>query len=278
MICNSNSDSKVIMISDTMITSPHLSIEFEHRTPKIMALSDNCVACAAGNALLHSELFDKARMEVGQLKSPSILQIVGCVKKCYRAMREQGILETVLSPRGIPSFDKFYEIQKEMASDISLNVQGEIDNYQLGGEVGFTILIGGVDAKGAHIYKIDHPGNAECYDSIGYEGIGSGEFHALTSLIGRDYHITFPLNDALLAAYEAKKIAEKSPGVGSRTDISIVDGRRVITFSDADIKELDRVYTEKKKFEMDTAQNKNWAKELDGLVQLLGKKRGDKHA
>jgi len=264
------------MISDAMLTSDVLSIKFEHRTPKLTELSDNCVAATAGDALAHTPLFELAKTELNNLKSPLVSDIVDCLKICYKELRQKEILERIIAPRGFPDFETFYKIQRELHPDVSLSVQRQIDTYSIGGEEGVTILVGGVDTKGAHIHVVGNPGISVSFDAIGYNAIGSGTPHALATFISREYHHLLPLNEALLIAYEAKKISEKAPGVGDKiTNICVID-EGILQFDEDDVKELDRVYYEKKKSETEFTKTKDWANELKNLFKGLREKRRKK--
>jgi len=120
------------MVTDAMITGEQLSIEFEHRTPKIAKLTENCIASTAGDALVHTELFDAVRGEVGSLKSPSITDIVSCIKRCFTELRQRDIRERILNPRGFPDIESFYRVQEELVREVALTVHSEIDEYEFG--------------------------------------------------------------------------------------------------------------------------------------------------
>ena len=83
----------VVMASDAMITSEHLSIEFEHTASKLERLSSNCVVATAGDALAYTELFNLAIREIDRLKSPSIEDLVAKVKECYKSIRKRQLIE-----------------------------------------------------------------------------------------------------------------------------------------------------------------------------------------
>ena len=106
----------------------------------------------------------------------------------------------------------------------------------MGGEEGLIVLIGGVDSR-AHLHVVGNPGSSVCFDSIGYSAIGSGMPHALITFISKGYYDVLPLNEALLIAYEAKKISEKAPGVGRITYINIISSKKgIIEFKENDVK------------------------------------------
>ncbi|MGB9960041.1 MAG: hypothetical protein ACPLKQ_05935 [Candidatus Bathyarchaeales archaeon] len=253
----------VILISDSMITGEHLSIEFEHKTPKIIILTENCAVATAGDALAHTELFEIVNEQIDRLKAPKISDIVECIKNCFIDIRQRQIIERILKPRGIPDIQTFYSIQGSLVREVALTIQSEIDNYAYGLEV----LVGGVDVKGAHIQLITDPGTSVSFDSIGYHAIGSGYPHAVTSLIANDYHQQFPLPKALMTAYQAKKIAERAPGVGSKiTNLAIITQKGVRFFTPEEVFELDKIYM-RKLSEEESSVVKTWEKEVEDLLR-----------
>ncbi len=89
-------------------------------------------------------------------------------------------------------------------------------------DYGLEVLVAGVDSDGAHIYKIDNPGTAECFDTIGYHAIGSGEPHAIYSLVDAGHTHAATLQQTMWSVFEAKKLAERAPGVGVAGDFAVV--------------------------------------------------------
>ena len=251
------------MVADAMITGQQLSIEFEHRTPKITKLTENCFVSTAGDALAHTELFEAVRDEVDKLRSPKISDIVECIKNCFVGLRQRNIQERILNPRGFPDLKTFYQVQGGLVREVALTIQNEIDTYGFG----LNILVGGIDDKGAHIYSVLDPGTSLAFDSIGFHAIGSGYPHAITTLIANDYTQQIELPKALLIIYEAKKIAERAPGVGSKiTNLAIVNDTKIKFFTAGEIQELDDVYNRKLKSEEEWSKEKNWEKELEKLI------------
>jgi len=254
----------VILVTDAMITGEHLSIEFEHKSPKITKLADNCAVATAGDALAHTELFEAVRADIDKLRTPRIFDIVNCIKECFIKLRQEEIDDRILRPRGFPNVQTFYQVQGQLVREVSLTIQNAIDTYGYGLEV----LVGGVDDRGAHIHCVLDPGISVAFDAIGYHAVGSGYPHAITTLIANDYHQTLPMPKALLIAYEAKKIAERAPGVGSNiTNVAIVNSKKVKLFNPDEVRELDKVYYEKVKAEKEWNQEKSWEKGLEKLIK-----------
>ena len=182
-------------------------------------LSESCIALTSGDALVHTELFGAVRASIVQLRQPTIPQIVDQIKKCYVHLRRQKIEERILQPRGFDSLTDFYEIQRHLILDVALSVQSRVDNF----DYSLDILVSGVTEGRAHLYGISNPGTSYCLDAIGFHAIGSGTPHALNTMMATGLHSSVDLHEAFMTVYEAKKLAERAPGVGSRnTDLCII--------------------------------------------------------
>lgn len=235
-ICDSGES--VVMASDRMITAGALSIEFEHPTVKMDKLTDNSIIATAGDALLHTDLLAQAGSEI-EHKRLTIDQLCESIKKCYVGLRNRDILEGILIPQGFNSFDEFQQKQRMILPEIAMSLQTEIKDFELG----FDILLGGIDNSGGHIHTITNPGFSRSFDVLGYHAIGIGAPHALTNIIANSYSSTLNLKTTLLIIYEAKKMAEKAPGVGTTyTDMAIITKGESKNLDPSVIEEIDKVY------------------------------------
>ena len=251
----------MILATDAMLTNEGLSIQFEQPAKKMTRLSETCVALTAGDALAYTEVFSAVEAEIAKLKAPSVLDVVRKVKQCYQEIRRREIEERLLKPRGFGGFKDFYEAQRALVPDIALAIQSDIERY----DYGLQILIGGISGDQAHIYGISDPGSSKCFDAVGFHAIGSGLPHALNTLIAREWHHALPLPEGLLIVYEAKKMAEKAPGVGARiTDICIVASRGIRQIPRDKIAGLHEIYEKWVRREGD------WQPELDVWLQDIG--------
>ncbi|MGH7900742.1 MAG: hypothetical protein ACRENZ_03295 [Thermodesulfobacteriota bacterium] len=248
----------VILASDSMITNSYLSIEFEHHTNKMTKLSDTCIALTAGDALAHTELFKDVQRNIYQLKNPSFEDIKEKVKDCYQSIRQRVIKERYLKPRGFDSLQEFYEHHRHIYGDIVMGIQGQIDSY----DYELEILLAGVSNGEAHLYGIVNPGTSHCFDSIGFYAIGSGLPHALNSLIARGCHEDNSLEECLLNTLEAKIMAEKAPGVGSKvTNICMIDDSGITNLSEPQISRLRELIWKRFKGE------DGWEQEITELIK-----------
>ena len=253
--------SSVVLAADTMLTAGGLAIQFEHPERKMTPLSHTCMALTAGDALAYTELFNQVQASIYVLREPSVVQIVETIKECYQTIRRKQIVERILKPRGFDDFPEFYNAQRVLSNDVVLPIQGQIDSY----DYGLQILAAGIDGESAHIYGIENPGTSVCFDSVGWQAIGSGSPHAITTLIARTCHQDLPLHEVLMIVYEAKKTAEKAPGVGANlTDICVMTPKGLIDFPRDKVKDLDALYQQWMQ------KQPEWKKNIEELLQNLG--------
>jgi len=240
-ICENNS--KIIVASDRMLTIESF-IEFEHELTKIEKLSSNCAAVTAGNALTHVDIFNNVKPVIKKSPFLSISEIAEEVKNSFIRQRKKKIEELFLQMRGY-NIETFYENMVNLPESIYITLDDKIQNY----DFNLDIIVGGVDDEGAHIYYIENPGTLESYDSVGYFAIGTGDIHATLTFISRDYFQEISTKESLYIIYEAKRISEKAPGVGKKTDIWIIDRNHIIQLSQKVIDSLNNIYNKKKVLE-----------------------------
>lgn len=259
LICNNGSNA--VLVTDSMITNVGLSIEFEHPTKKMTTLSQCCAALTAGDALADTELFNMVHEEIHKLKSPLTFEVVDKIKDCYQKIRDRGIREQILNPRGIKDIGEFYQTQRHMLPDVALTIQAQIEQY----DYGLEIIVAGTDGTKASIYGIENPGTSSCFNAIGFHAIGSGLPHALNTLISRECHQGISLEEAVLIAYEAKKMAEKAPGVGGRiTNLCIVYDKEIVELAKERIERLDEIY---KKWIQNIPKISDFRSDIEGILK-----------
>lgn len=224
-----------IAVADRMITGP--DIEFEHDTCKLEPLPGNCVGLTAGSALAHTELFKAVVEDMSGRSAPLVDEVTKAVKKAFGTIRRREIDETVLGPLGL-NMESFMGLQRQLDADLVMRLARQIEMHSLD----LDILVIGADRHGAHIHYISNPGTSECYNALGFCAIGSGERHAESTLILRNYSPQMPVGKALYLAYEAKRSAEVAPGVGKFTDIAILHGGGVRWLEPERVRELDKMY------------------------------------
>ena len=247
---------KAVFASDRMVTSRQLLIEFEHDEPKFETLTEKCVAVTAGEALPPTELFRAARTQIQD--SPRIGEIADVVETNFAKMRTKRVEDLFFKPRGL-TIQNFLQAQRVMNANVVLRLDRQIETTRMN----VTILIIGVDMDGAHIYQVVDPGHAECFDKLGFHAIGSGLPHAISTFISYNYTPQVPLKRATYVIYEAKKSAEKAPGVGKATDIGIVEDQGVRPINPDEIALLEKIYD--KRTSLTQSQNEKMDEMIDAL-------------
>lgn len=111
------------------------------------------------------------------------------------------------------------------------------------------ILVAGVDSTGGHLHTVVDPGVSQCFDALGYCGIGSGSPHATLSFIHGGFTIEKSVNEAVFMIFEAKRIAESAPGVGQQTDMVII-GEKIVHLTEEDLENLKTISDRKIEFDL----------------------------
>lgn len=271
-ICDSvNGTAKTaIAIADRMVTAG--DTEFEQAAfSKIIKLAANCVVLSAGSALVPTELFNATRTKFSGIPTPPIFDVVQEIKRNYVRLRTIRAEERYFRPLGL-SVKDFVENQRSLDSTLVIRLSKYLEEARLGGRAGLQILVAGIDTTGSHIHCVVDPGTSECFDSIGYCSIGSGERHADSALIVNDYHVAMPVKRALYLIYEAKKRAEVAPGVGRMyTDVAIVNDSGIMNLTVNQIQELQKIFDKHNEIEIKCRD------EMEGLIQGISFS-GDKQA
>jgi 20S proteasome alpha/beta subunit len=208
----------VVVASDRMLTAHFLALEFDHPDAKIEEISPTCVALTSGDALAAQGVLAAGPGIAGQLQDPFISDFAEHIRQKYvesrRKMANQGILE----PRGM-TFDNFYSGGiNNLPRDLAMLLDSHIQRADLG----VSIILAGVDRAGPHIYGIEDPGTSICFDRLSYHAIGSGDRHAILTLVAQKQHHTMGLNQTVFNAYCAKRAAEAAPGVGTETEMRVI--------------------------------------------------------
>lgn len=253
---------KVIVAGDRMVTAGDFSVAFEHENRKITAITENSVALTAGSALVGTDLFRAVRSNIHVGATPPISEIVDRVKDAYLGTRNSRIEERYFKVRG---FDiKWFNANQRMLNpDIAFRLDHQLETYRFDLE----ILIAGVDGAGAHIYYIYPPCCSECFDSLGYCSIGSGERHSDSTFIAYRYAPSFSLENGLYMTYEAKRKSEIAVGVGQSTDIAVISEKGIQFISKDILKKLKGMYEEKIKAE---TLKKEEIDKILGAIDLFG--------
>lgn len=236
---------KVIVASDRMWTEKYLSIEFEHEGSKIVEISESSVATTAGSVVVPTELLENVKREVKDKDLREVSEIAKVAKKYFIEERNKRVSDEYFEPRALTLKDFYHSgVQSHLHPTIVQRLDSMVEDYKFELE----IMVGGVDNKGGHLYVVFSPGRLEPFDRVGYLSIGSGSPHVESTFILNGFSQNWKLGKALYIVYEGKRLAEKAPGVGKKTDIAIIDRDNGITLvPESTIKYLSKIFDEKTK-------------------------------
>jgi 20S proteasome alpha/beta subunit len=252
-----------MIASDRMFTSGiPLFLELEHNIPKITKLTNYCAAAISGDVDVSTELFELAKTKI-DFENATVSEVGKRIYDAFFELRLKKMEEDILRPRGIRDFEEYYERQQQLASDVVWKIEEKIDEFVLD----LQVLVAGVEENGAHVYCIEDPCRFTAYDARGYHAIGIGASHALTSLKVQGYDKDSNLSKALMRTYEAKKIAERAPGVGKETNLMILPGGNMAKAEH--IKVFDELYQQKVNKILEVEQE--WEDYLDTAYKEITK-------
>lgn len=249
---------KVVVGADRMLSSGMLSLEFEPPRSKIVKLSDSCLMMTAGPALRDIDLQKFVNRELAARAGVDVTLIVEKVKEGYQAARRKKIEELYIKPRGL-TLDRYLGEARGLLPEVAMQIDEHLATY----DYGLEVLVAGVDPDGAHIYAVYNPGTAECFDSLGYHSIGSGESHAAFILIDTEHSHIRTLQETIWAVYHAKKNAESAPGVGQSEDFAVISHDGTLYLDKTTLEKLEELYLEE-------GENWNkWVKEVKPKVAAI---------
>lgn len=229
--------SKLILISDRMVTTGNGTLAFEHEA-KFQFVAPNAIVLTAGTVHEPEIIVDTKAQIKGMC---SVLEIADILSRNYRKIRRKRVENEVLEEMGILSFDEFHRKQNLLNENTVLQLSKKITDYDLG----VHLLLGGVDDK-AHLYRIGEPGTYRSFDEVGFCCIGSGDRHADPVFAFYGFSLSSPLGETLQIGFEAKKRAEMAGGVGEKTDIWIMEKGGIYAVTSETIKELEDSHTQQK--------------------------------
>ena len=264
VICNNGKN--VIVASDKMVSFGinEIEMEFDCSLSKTIKLTETCALATAGNSLLTADYVEMLQGGLNGRKKVPLSEIAESARENYASMRQKRLEQEILIPKGIKNISAFYRLQDKLNPEMISSIQGGIDDFELE----YEILLAGVDKKGGHLYGIDNPGVTSRFDDIGFNAIGNGGFHSTASLISSGFRTSMGLSESLLHIYEAKKVAERAPGVGPGTEVVVIDADRMQFLGDSQLASLESVWQSKKEGLKAWEAEMNWVGKMEEIVRI----------
>jgi 20S proteasome alpha/beta subunit len=207
-------DPLLVVISDGMLTSGDL--EYESDQTKIFPFHDHALALVAGDYDAHMSIAVEVRRRLNG-RVADISEVARLYSDAFVAFRTSRAELAILAPYG-QTLDSFLSRQRQMEPGLARELARDIAEHELDVEA----IIAGVDSSGPHIYHIYDPGTLDCHDGTGFFAIGLGARLFRTQFLPSGFGRHWGLPETLLLMYQAKKSAERSPGVGPTTDLLTV--------------------------------------------------------
>ncbi len=234
-----------VVCADRQVTNPGMNLTFEASEPKIETLTATTIAMASGDSALAGQIVERARRQLSAATNPSVQQIAEVVRDTYMRMHIERAESVILVPRGWTFADFRNQGAQQIPLDVYKAISDQIFNFGLNV---VDLIVAGLDATGGHIFRVYYTGMAggnwiEWYDRAGYRAVGAGGAQATISLAQVRQHRGLSTADTLYNVYDAKKIAEAAPGVGSATDLLIISGVGIEVLDPPLITQLDQLRT-----------------------------------
>lgn len=218
--CDDNKS--LVLAADQMATMSHLVREQEG-SHKILKVCEGIYMLTAGDAIAAKTIFSEVLSQTANIKN--VENAVKIVKQAYTNVHLERAQSLVLVPRGL-TFDTYNSGQRNMDPNIVSLIDQSLSQFR----VDIALTIAGINPNGeAKIYEIDPPGISGEFDI--FCTTGSGHSHATNSLYARNYSPNLTKEEALYLVFEAKTRSEVAPGVGSKTDLYLIEkkGERIYT-------------------------------------------------
>ena len=247
----------VVAVADRMIT--YQLGAYEPDMVKAEMLAPKALIMMTGNPSAWPEIVAGTQIHTADETPVKRLSDIARHLACsFRIARERHVCGDVLSKHvGLWKMEDWRAAERVVGEGQGRFGNGLIADYKLG----LTIVLCGVDLTGGHIYITGDFKERDCQDVIGFCCRGAGSTHASTTFIRRRYSKTMRRNEATYIAFEAKKMAELSPQVGTETDIWLIDKKGVGILSEDCIKELEKIYKRRER----RAERVTVKKDLEGF-------------
>ena len=142
----------------------------------------------------------------------------------YHSVRMNAAETEILLPRGL-TLATYYDRHQQLLSQITENLDQSLASFDP--EVELIVARASDSSRGGDLFTVGNPGgSAKCHDVIGTVAIGSGEIHAVQSMIGFGHAATQPAKDTIFHVFASKRRAELAPGVGRDTGLMVLSPER----------------------------------------------------
>lgn len=244
-------------------------IQFEPNARKHTDVTNSIVMMFSGDAGFHREIEMRTKLDVwaGVDANPTewfrVRDVVDLYVKHRNDLKARNAEAAILAPMGLTQ-DSFLRYQATMQPDLVQQIARDLIAFQVPTT---SCIIAGVDATGPHIYTVNN-GYVTYHNATAFAAIGIGHWHAESEMMTGGHTARATVPEAVALVHRAKRRAEIAPGVGSKTDMFMINGRGGFnTFRDGIAEKLDELYENLAKQEIEA--RKGIHAELDAYVASL---------
>lgn len=225
-ICQEESDPKVVLAADRMITTgQNPQIEYEHTRSKIQSLWENddvtCMAVASGTVSFIESFLANLTSKLEDHAPTSVEQIAENGRNAYTELGRRTVENQILSKFDLDLAD-LTGGDPPFEPKILANFLKDVADGQERFKNRLEVLIAGIDGFGAHIYSLQNF-DLDPQNTIGYHAIGSGNQPARSVFIRNQHDTTCDIERGIIHTIEAKRQSEEARGVGAEMDIALVN-------------------------------------------------------
>jgi 20S proteasome alpha/beta subunit len=240
-ICDSGR--AIVVACDREIRASSTMITLEAAESKATILFDRIVVATAGPLQRRSDVFSKALCALKR-QNASYSDVLASLRGAFKSVRNEYADTRIFSPRGL-SLDTFY--RRLERKQHWTEFERDIDRRNMGCKLRESLLVCGLEDGKAKISVISGSGDWASFGMVGHTAQGSGDHLATAWLLARGYSANFPMNQAVYAVYEAKKVSEAAAGVGVATDIYLIDHSGAREISAKCLSEFERIWKRHKR-------------------------------
>jgi hypothetical protein len=212
----------IVFCADRLVTG---GPQFELGEPKFQTLTLNCVVMIAGNVLQGEIITQHSKERIRNTiygNNTSVEQITTILTEEYKKTMNHNINNDILGSLGL-SVDSLPNIIGSLPNSLIK----DIEEYPFRSfRIDFLVFGIQIDAdsgnRTAHLYKVGTKGKMDCYTTIGFASIGSGEGIVESELTKHTFIPNEKLSEVMYRVFVAKKVAERVQGVGESTDFRIL--------------------------------------------------------
>ena len=227
-----------VLATDRLVSMPQPNLQFEADYPKAVPLGKNCMLGQSGSIQAFSRFLETTNQSLEGSGERSVGDLAERLREAYVKVRNKKIEEDILYSVGL-DLRSFYQSNSSLRPELVVPLVRSMEKCDLR----LWVIVVGVDPGGPHIYKISNPGRLLNFDGLGLASVGSGEAHAVQSMVESGFSPReSALGETLGMVFSAKKAGEKAQSVGGPTRMFVIGADAIVEVPSEIMAELGTQY------------------------------------